>query len=219
MADARLVASTVPERQTADNQFMALRGLRDGTLVVVDFKQALIAEGRGYVVQIGTEDAPVDSTTSIDDELVWMAVDVPTGTTILPFFAQAVIGTWTTSALVNFMIEVDNAKARYSSGGTAFTPLNLRANSSNTSNCSAYVGTDVTTSGKTSGGSLELYRESLEVNVGDAADYQPKMEYIPVVCPVIVGPASVLVHHGAGTADTTSYGCIQWVEVPSNSIA
>lgn len=219
MAEGRSIASTVPERQTSDNQFMALRSIRDGSLVVVDFKQALIGEGRGYIVQIGTEDAPVNSTGAIDDELAYMLVDVPTGTTILPIFAQVVVGTWTTSSLVNFMVEVDNAKVRYTSGGTAFTPLNLRANSSNTSNCAAYVGDGLIPTTKTVGGSLELYRESLEVNVGDAADYQPKMEYIPVVSPVLVGPCSLLIHHGASTADTTSYGNVQWVEVPSNSIA
>ena len=76
---------------------------------------------------------------------------------------------------------------------------------------------DIVAAAKTSGGSLEVYRESIEVNVGDAADYWPKMEYNPVVAPVVVGPASVLVHFGAD-ADLTVYGNLMWAEFPSAHI-
>jgi hypothetical protein len=185
---------------------------------VADWKQALALEGRGFMVQIGTEDAPVASTTSIDDTLVWMLIDVVSGTTAIPFFAQAVIGTWTTATLINYMIEIDNAKVRYSSGGTSFTPLNLRTDAPIASTSAVYVGTDIVTSAKTSSGSLEVYRESMEVNLGDAADYWPKMEYTPSVCPIVIGPASILVHHGSASADTTSYGNMMWFEVPTTSI-
>ncbi len=105
------------------------------------------------------------------------------------------------------------------SGGTAFTPLNLRANSPNNSTCNAYVGTDVTAATKTTGGSLEVYRgQSIELNTGDATHWVPSWEYRPAVYPVLVGPASFLLHWGAGTADMTGYGSIQWLEVPSNSV-
>jgi hypothetical protein len=218
MTDIRGVATTTPTRKTSDDQLLAARLMRDGSLVTVDWKQALVAEGRAFSLQLGTEDAPINSTTSIDDQLVWAVVDVESGTTVIPYFCQAVVGTWTSSTLVNFMMEIDNAAARYSSGGTAYTPLNLRTSNFISSTSTAYVGTDVTTSAKTSGGSLELYRESIEVNVGDAADSWPIFEYKPSVCPVIVGPGSWLFHFGAASADVTAYGVMQWFEVPSNSI-
>lgn len=218
MADARSVSSTIPTRKTSDNEFLAFRSMRDGSLVTVDWKQALVAEGRAFMMQLGTEDAPIASTTAIDDELVFAVIDVPLGTTAMPFFAQIVVGTHTTASLYNTMIEIDNAKVRFVSGGTAFTPLNLRTDSPISSTATAVVGTDVVTSAKTSGGSLEVYRESIEVNVGDAADYWPPMEYKPVVCPVVVGPGSILLHHGVTTADTTSYGVIMWFEIPTSSI-
>lgn len=219
MSDIRLVGSTTPTRKTSDDNFIGARGLRDGSLVIADFRQALAMEGRAFMMQIGTEDAPVASTTAIDDQLVWMVLDVPSGTTVMPYWGQAVVGTWTTSTLLNYMIEIDNAQARYTSGGTAFTPLNLRTDAPISSNCSAYVGTDITTAAKTASGSLEVYRESIEVNSGNAGDYWPKMEYAPATMPVVIGPASICVHFGATTADVTAYGNLFWFEVPTSSIS
>ena len=185
---------------------------------ISDWRQALIIAGRGYMLQFGTEDAPIASTTSIDDLLVTAVVDVPSGTSAIPLYGQGVVATWTTATLINYMIEVDNTKVRRSSGGSAFTPLALRTDAPIASASTVYVGPDVVTSAKTSGGSLEIYRESIEVNVGDVADYWPKMEYSPLVSPVVVGPASIIVHFGAATADMTVYGNLMWVEYPSQYI-
>ena len=189
------------------------------------WKQSYVMSGRVFMLQFGAEDAPVASTGSIDDQLAMAIVDVPSGTIIMPLWGQGVVGTWTTGTLINYMIEVDNAKIRRASGGTAFTPICLRTDldngtgSAGVSGCSAYVSgaSDVVASAKTSGGSLEIYRESIEVNVGDAADYWPKMEYNPVISPLVVGPASVLVHFGAA-ADLTVYGNLMWAELPSANI-
>ena len=190
-----------------------------GDINNADWKQSYVLSGRAFMLQFGTEDAPVASTGSIDDLLAMATVDVPSGTTIIPLWGQGVVGTWTTGSLINYMIEVDNGKVRRASGGTSFTPLSLRTDSLRSSACTAYVagGSDIVAAAKTSGGSLEVYRESIEVNSGDAADYWPKMEYNPVIAPVVVGPASVLVHFGAA-ADLTVYGNLMWAELPSANI-
>jgi hypothetical protein len=196
-----------------------------GDVSSADWKQSYVMSGRVFMLQFGAEDAPVASTGSIDDQLAMAIVDVPSGTIIMPLWGQGVVGTWTTGTLINYMIEVDNAKIRRASGGTAFTPICLRTDldngtgSAGVSGCNAYVSgaSDVVASAKTSGGSLEIYRESIEVNVGDAADYWPKMEYNPVISPLVVGPASVLVHFGA-SADLTVYGNLMWAELPSANI-
>ena len=190
-----------------------------------DWKQAYVLSGRAFMLQFGEEDAPVASTGSVDDQLAMATLDVPSGTTVVPLRGQGVVGTWTTGTLINYVIEVDNAKVRRSSGGTAFTPICLRTDlkngtgSAGVSGCTVYVagGSDIVPSAKTSGGSLEVYRESIEVNVGDAADYWPKMEYNPTISPVVVGPASVLVHFGAA-ADLTVYGNLMWAEFPTRHI-
>ena len=184
-----------------------------------DWKQSYVLSGRAFMLQFGVEDAPVASTGSIDDLLAMATVDVPSGTTVIPLWGQGVVGTWTTGTLINYMIEVDNGKVRRSSGGTAFTPLSLRTDSLRSSACTAYVAgaSDIVAAAKTSGGSLEIYRESIEVNMGDAADYWPKMEYNPVIAPVVIGPASVVVHFGAA-ADLTVYGNLMWAEFPTAHI-
>jgi hypothetical protein len=190
-----------------------------GDINSADWKQSYVLSGRAFMLQFGVEDAPVASTGSIDDLLAMATVDVPSGTTIIPLWGQGVVGTWTTGSLINYMIEVDNGKVRRSSGGTAFTPLALRTDAPRASACTAYVAgaSDIVAAAKTSAGSLEIYRESIEVNSGDAADYWPKMEYNPVISPVVVGPASVVVHFGAA-ADMTVYGNLMWAEFPSAHI-
>lgn len=217
MVDLRVQGTTIPARRTGDGN-IEVQGLRDGSLRVADWKQALALEGRAFIMQLGTEDAPIASTTSIDDALVWGVIDVASGTTALLYHAEAVIATWTTATLVNMMIEYDNAKVRYTSGGTAFTPLGLRTDAPIASTSAAYVGTDVTVAAKSTGGSLEVYRQSVEVNLGDAADSAPMWEYNPVVLEPVVGPASILFHFGAASADVTAYGNMKWLEVPTNSI-
>ena len=104
-----------------------------GDINNADWKQAYVLSGQAYMLQFGVEDAPVASTASIDDQLAMASVDVPSGTTIIPFYAQGVVGTWTTGALINYMIEVDNGKVRRASGGTAFTALALRTDAPRTS--------------------------------------------------------------------------------------
>ncbi len=215
-----VVANTVPPR-VGEGDLINWRGLRDGSAVVVPWYQALVLEGRGFSLQFGDEDAPVASTGNIDDQLAIALVDVRSGTTAIPFWAQGVVGTWTTSTLVNFMVEIDTAAVRYASGGVSggYTPLNLRTDSpisSTTPNCFVAAG-DVVPTARVAGNQIELYRESIEVNVGDVADYWPPMEYRPTVPPMVVGPGSIIVHFGAA-ADMTVYGSLHWLEIPSTSI-
>jgi len=223
MSDLRSVATTIPTRKTADDSPSNVRSLRDGSIVTMSQLQALAFEGRCFVAYAGVEDAPIDLETSIDDTTAFLVIDVASGTTVFPYWAQCVMATWSDSTLLNFMIEVDNAAARRSSVGTAFTPLNLRTDNPISSTSTVFRSADadlLTLSAKTAGGSLELYRESIEVDTGLAGAYWPKMEYRPEAVPVVIGPASVIVHFGAtvNVTEATGYGSIQWAEVPTSSI-
>lgn len=213
-----LRAATTPTR-VGEGDIKDIAATRDGALHVVDWKQALAFEGRAFSLQFGTEDAPIDSTTLIDDQLVTALVDVPSGTIAMLYWAQVVVGTWQDGTLYNFLIEVDSGKNRFTSGGTAYTPLNLRTDKPIASLATARVGPDITVAAKTSGGSLELWRESVEVNVGNVADYWPPFEYNPDLLELVVGPASILLHFGAtNVTDPTIYGSMHWFEIPSTSV-
>lgn len=212
-------AATTPVR-VSENDFMPITGTRDGAIWVVDRLQALILEGRGFSLQFGTEDAPIDLTVAIDPILVTALVDIPAGTTAILIFAQGVVATWSDATLLNFMLEIDRGKTRFSSAGTAYTPLNLRTDTPIASLATGRVGPDVVAAAKSVGGSLEIYRESIEVNVGNVADYNPPMRYEPDKPEMVVGPASMIVHFGGanGGTDATGYGSLQWIEIPTTSI-
>ena len=188
-----------------------------GNQVVMDFFTWASLVGRVYQIQLGTEDAPVDSTAAMDDLLVWAVVDVPTGVKIMPVKAEAHIATFTTATLVNAMLEVDTAKVRYASGGTAATPLNLHTGKANASGCAAYVmeGAGVVTTAKTAGGSIEIARmvfteDAITTSSGDEKPFIWN-DRCP---PVLEGPASIIFHFGATTADVTGYGLLKWIELP-----
>jgi hypothetical protein len=218
------------------NEFMvvrnALRNLQNesktwanlspfGDITNMSWIDALILAGYGYHVQVGTEDAPVASTTSIDDQLVWALVDVPTGKTIIPIYAEVVTATWTTATLINMMLEIDPGKVRYSSGGSAFAPLNMNTGCATSSGCNAYVGTDVTVAAKSTT-SMEIARlAGSEDNVGTStgAENHFKFNAKERGIHVIKGPGSFLVHYGAASADVTGYGCFQFLAFDSTHLS
>lgn len=211
----------------SENQERPARLNKRGELVVADFQLQAALDGRAFAVTLGTENAAINSTTSIDDQLVWAVTDVPVGSVVIPVQAQVRIATWTTATLINFMLEADFGKNRYSSGGTAYTPSNLRGDYPRASACTTYVGPDVTVAAKSTvggqNGSTEFHRSSIEVNLGDAADWFPEESFnwrlkdvgTP---PIIDGVGSFLVHFGVATADVTGYGFYHFIELPTESV-
>jgi len=198
-------------------------------LIVVDFYTQLVLEGRMYHMQIGTEDAPVDSTTSVDDQLAWAMIDTTAGTTTIPTYIDVWVCTvGNTSATLQAMVEVDRAKNRYVSGGTAYVPENMRTDRPRASTVTkAYVGTDVTIAAKTAvPGSMEIaravYWETTPSATNEPCDFVmniPRLYSIKDRPPVaIVGVGSLILHLGAGTADSPCYGVMEWGELPTTAV-
>jgi len=210
-----------PSAVTADGiGYLPLRATRDGSPSVIDWKLMLSMEGCGFTIKAGDEATPVAiSDGAADDELAFMIVDVPTGLTIIPTMVQCVIGVWSDCTLVDFIIEADKNGVRYDgAGGTAAVAMNMNTGSPKKSGTITYAGNDILPAARTALMSLELYRESVEVNLGDTGGPIPKFLYEPDVAPVIVGPGSLIVHLGAtsGNGVATAYGTVQWLEFPSH---
>jgi hypothetical protein len=198
-------------------------------LITIDFWTQLVLEGRCFHMQVGTEDAPVNTTGAMDDELAWMLVDTQAGTTTLPAFADVWVTTPSnTTAIANAMLEIDRAKARYSSGGTAFVPENLRTDRPRASACAcAYVwSTDIVTGTKTAvPGSMEIARKCMwdttpsTTNEGCdfVANVRPLYTVRTQLPAAIVGVGSLVFHCGCATADTYVYGVLDWAEIPTSS--
>ncbi len=185
-----------------------------GCPVGMDFFTWMVLIGRMYLVQAGTEDAPID-TTPVDDTTLNMLVDVPTGKTIMLAEASCHVSDLTTGTLAQVLIEADNAKVRYSSGGTAFTPLNMNNTYSNGSGVNAYVGPDITAAAKTTGGSLEIARFDISSDAKATMLADENINFLWTArlnIPVIVqGPGSILLHFGSATADVTGYSQLKFI--------
>lgn len=203
---------------------------RRAEIVVADFWLQMALDGRMFGVDIATENDGVNSTVAIDDLLVWAVSDIAVGTVIIPCEAKVAVVTWTTSTLLDFMLEADFGKQRYSSGGTAVTAANLRgdypraASGVNRVNTGSNAG--VTTSAKSTlhgaDGSLEFHRHSIEVNWGNAGDGIPDVGFTwratdAGAPPIIDGPGSFLFHLGAAV-DVTAWGYYSYAELPTASV-
>ena len=196
---------------------------RMGMQVVIDFFDQLILSGLAYHVQLGTEDAGVNSTTAIDDALVSLLIDNNAGYAMIPLLYEVTPGVLSTATLVQAMLEIDMAKKRYSSGGTAFTPRNLHAQAPASLNGAAYVGPDITALAKTAvPDSVELARkffteDALADSIGYPGAWDPCVYSVkkrPMA--ITYGVGSVLGHFGSASADVTGYAVI---EVAQLSIA
>lgn len=193
---------------------------RTGALVVADFVDQLVLGGWAYHMQIGTMTTPVNSTDAIDDQLVWMMADNNAGYACIPLMLEVNVDFVDTAVSGEIMLEVDKDKKRYSSGGTAFVPANLRGDDPNSFNGVAYVGTDVTVAAKSAvPNSMEIARKNVNEDVvtdpttgkflRDGTVYSIRKR--PMV--VTVDASSLLVHFGAGTADLNGFGALQFAQL------
>jgi len=198
-------------------------------LIVVDFWTQLVLEGRMFHIQLGTENAPVNTTAVPDDILVWCLVDGQAGTTIIPSFVDITLTTFANTAVTgDAMLEIDRAKNRYTSGGTAYVPENLRTDRPRASNAAAYVwSTDIVASAKTAvPGSIEIARKKLfdaaPTTTNEPSDFLANLRPLYTVATqpavAIVGVGSMIIHAGCATADTYLYGMAQWAELPTSAV-
>lgn len=189
-----------------------------GFQVVVDFFTQLTLSGLTYHVQMGTEAAGVAFTTTIDDQLVSMLMDNNAGYALIPLRFEANTGVYAGATLSYAMLELDMAKKRYSSGGTAFVPRNLHAQAPASWNGVAYVAgsSDITSLTKTAvPDSVELSRRQFtEDALADTIGYPGSwgkeifsMRTHPIA--VSYGVSSLIGHVGSASADMTGYAVLQ----------
>ena len=198
---------------------------RRGELVVTDFYTQIVLDGRAFHMQIGTEDAPVNSTTSIDDALAWGVADNIVGYAMIPLLFEVNMDMVDTAVNADIMLEWDKDKVRYTSGGTAYVPSNMRGDDPRAAVGSFYVGTDVTVAAKSAvPNTVELARRApIEDAVTDPTT--GKLGWDPVIfsCktrPIVIGvdACSFVLHVGAGTADLNAYGVFQFAQLPKESV-
>lgn len=211
------IADGTPERAVIN---------RLGFQVVTDFFTQLVLSGMAYHMQIGTMTTPVNSTDAIDDQLVWMLADNNAGYAMIPLLLELNIEFADTAVNAEALLEWDKAKKRYSSGGTAFTPANMRGDDPASFNGAAYVGTDITALAKSAvPNSVELARRQIiEDAVTDPNTGKWQADPVLYSCqnrPIVVSvdASSLLVHFGAGTADLNGFGVLQFAQFAKGLIS
>lgn len=179
-----------------------------GSILGIDWKQALIARGFGWHIQVGALTTPITgggAGTVLDLEQPELAINVPSGYAMIPLriAVEAQIGLQTTDAHENeIIIGFDRTQQQTAGTSTAETPANLRSDitaSAPFTSYSAYTADGVATPVIT-----ELARKQAVTDLqGVAATlnvYQFDLVYEPLCPPIIIGPAHIAVYWGGDIA-------------------
>ncbi len=184
-----------------------LRGLL-GAALAADWRQALIARGFGWNVQVGELTTPITgggAGTVLDLEQPELAINVPSGYAMIPLriHVETQVGLQTTDAHENeIVIGFDRTQIQTAGTSTAETPANMRSDI--TSGAPFTVFSAYTADGVAAPLITELDRAQAQVDVqGTAATlnlYQFDLLYEPLHPPIIIGPAHIAVYYGGSIA-------------------
>ncbi len=200
-----------------------IKALRDGTISVGGWIQALILEGKGFQAIEGAFSTPAAGggvAAVIDADRPNLTIGVPSGTTILPFrvHSQALTPLLATDADESeILLGVFKGTKITVAAATAVTAYNLNTGSSfvTACDCEKTHSTNIASSPTLE---IELARA---ICVGDMNGTPANalwgvldLLYEPLAVPVLKGPCTLILYHG-GTVATTAFSQACWIELPS----
>ena len=196
------------------------------SLVVTDFYAQLALGGWAYHIQIGALSTAVAGTAALTALIGVGVVDNNAGYVTLPLHGEMHIATYSTATLFLSMLEADMAKKRYSSGGTAITPRNLRGDAPHAFNGAAYnnTGTLVLAAASAAPHTVELGRGVGSEDAQPATTFTDRGPHFvwdvrssghPVY---LVDAGSIVLHHGSTTATDTMYGNLQFAQLDKSLV-
>ncbi len=204
-----------------------LRTVPDGALVTGDWKQAYVARGQGWHVDIGDLTTPVagaGESLIIDIDRPNFVASVPLGWVLRPIRMHVQLETPLSAGdldEVESLIAVDRKQVNggAAANGTVFSPFNMRTDI--IAGCPIDV--VITASGNMTAPTLgmELSRKVIVLDeVGTPASalwgshdhlYEPKNP------PFIVGPAALYIYWG-GTVATSGYAQVDFIAFPAAKV-
>jgi hypothetical protein len=194
-----------------------------GELVVPDFFTQLVLDGRVFNASNAVQETAEDlsetarGTNNVNPALL---LDIPTGTTAIPLEVILDIAADGTDEDLAITINTDDA-VRYSSGGGAITPINMRKDDPRSSNCTVKSGSStITAAANTDDDTIYSARLPAEAlprtsETGTPSFFWSAKLYTP---PVLIGPASLLVFIVGATADATYMWSVKWAEFATTEI-
>lgn len=229
MSDIRLVAGATPTRITGDDQFLGLRGIRDGSAVTVDWVTALAMEGRVITARAGSATTPITfGAGTIDTTEPDFALSVPTGTMVVLLEILVHMETFGTTAIFEGMASTGTGGVFGTDTdlvvGTTIT--NSRTDNPYASLCSAGVASNADATYMTANVS-EFWRfganKVVDIATADDDSSQPrvtfKWSYKDSGPQVLVGNGTVQLMVFAASQAGTGFIEVKWAELPSTMVS
>lgn len=178
-----------------------------GSALVADWRQALIARGFGWHVQVGALTTPIvggGNGTVLDLEQPELAINCPSGYCMIPLriHVQVQPGLQTTDAHeTEIIIGMDRTQIQVAGTSTAETPANLRTDITSAAPFTSFSA--YTADGNATPIITELARKQAVTDVQTAVGvnvYQLDLVYEPVNPPFLIGPGNISVWFGGDIA-------------------
>ena len=190
---------------------------RMGSPITMDWRQALINDGRGYMLANASPDGVISGSTSYAaTDPAFIAV-VPTGHTMIPtsFLVVSEDATGTDNWV---SVGFDTADLYTSGGDTVLTTRNLKTDDAFGSTvCKCYTGGTAIVMVDPGASERLIFHH---VNAfADAVTEPPRIVlWEPRYCPVLVGPATFFAYIYAATTAPDFQVTFQWVEFESEAL-
>lgn len=219
--------STTITRET-EGQDVFLRALRDGSLVNVDWKQAAVMAGYGYMVNVGALSTGIvggGNGTAVTIAEPELCLSIPNGTSIMPLRIGVHVqcGVIAAAEEAEILIAVDQDKAISativaSSTYTTEVIYNMNTLVAPTSKCACYSAfteshdVDPVLDLELARKVIEFAKETDTDGYAYAVAMMLDLVYEPVAPPIINGPAMLLIYYGGDTATIGGFADVQWLE-------
>tara|TARA_Y100000310_G_scaffold343762_1_gene452908 strand:- start:3527 stop:4186 length:660 start_codon:yes stop_codon:yes gene_type:complete len=218
MSEIRGVVQQDNYEAQAEGQFVGARANPRGELITPHWFTQLALDGRVYNISTSVQEAGDllgETSPGANNVNPSILVDVPSGTTIIPLeFTVMPEGTGTTGDWTIIRMSTDDA-TRYSSGGAAITPINMRKDDPNTSSTSAYHGgTQIVATANTDDDTFWYGSVDTSIRVNQP-NYWSALTSVP---PILIGPAALLVFVQVSNVDEEVLWSLKWAEFSTSVI-
>ncbi len=191
---------------------------RRGELVGIDQYQQWVADGRVFVASPAARETAeaigtVDTFSDTDPALL---LDVPSGTTAIPLEIIMNQGGTVAGGNITLLITLSD-KIRYSSGGVAITPKNMRFDEPRSSTCRFYSGsTDIVANANAE--DLTLFAQNLIHDIDTLEGGNVQWTARKFIAPVLVGPAALPIYAEAATTQPSFFYVVKWAEFDTTEV-
>ncbi len=199
-------------RAAGEDALIDLKGSKRGEMCVVDFYTAMALEGRMFAVRAGSVSAPLVGDAPLADTAAEMTVDAVSGYTIIPTFFNVAANLLTGTVAIVTLKAVGAA----SSGGAAFTPLNLLiggASAVTTGRVAAAGGCTVAAEVVTT--TRRIYGAANGIAAGA---YTTTWQWKARLPHILTGIACLYAQIGATTTGPSYFATIEYIELPTANI-